>query len=53
MFVINSYFFDNFVNFGKIVQCKLQNAESDLTTISIYFDADRYGGDIEMCEKVH
>ncbi|XP_027150503.1 ubiquitin-like-specific protease ESD4 [Coffea eugenioides] len=32
--------------------CKLQNAESDLTTISIYFDADRYGEDIEMCEKI-
>ncbi|XP_027103387.1 putative ubiquitin-like-specific protease 1B [Coffea arabica] len=32
--------------------CKLQTAEPDLTTISIYFDADRYGGDIEMCEKI-
>ncbi|XP_027109450.1 ubiquitin-like-specific protease 1A [Coffea arabica] len=32
--------------------CKLQNAEPDLTTTSIYFDADRYGGNIEMCEKI-
>ena len=52
MFVINSYFFENFVNCDKILQCKLQNAEPDLTTTSIYFDADRYGGNIEMCENI-
>ncbi|XP_027166923.1 uncharacterized protein LOC113766957 [Coffea eugenioides] len=32
--------------------CELQKAELDLTATSKYLDADRYGGNIEMCEKI-